>query len=642
MNSKFKKLLAFASLAFVGLGSLFTPTPANAVVTEVAHGPFNGVTCLERVGGAYPEDGLHFYYCGSDPNIKLNVVTAANALMTGFPQVKSFLSGRGSTYYIFQDAVQEAKYFKGAVTITDAEKQAAYASKVGYHGYTNTSRSVIYERMATGAYPNTSILSSAVIQETFFHESGHAYDLRSPMFGTGSDMARYVRIDQNYMDAVAQSPNGSSLRSTFGVQLSPTTQPPPANSPEWAEIWAEEFATRVIQQTGIGAIEQVNIQALNKYFQCSRAYVHAKMANPTASPTQADFDALDTAGDPNVFERCTSGIYCFEQGKTLNNYPLDGNNVNGATHAYRCNNFAAVAPAQVKPSDARNSELFVSSLQNLPPNVKTRLKAQNVKYFYFNNRDEANTYFQTYAPYKVNSATYVTSTAICGNTAYLSNGTGIVVSMYDNCSYSNPVSTPQNPNLRKTSYNQSGIAFGAASSPATPTFTKSGFTTLFGTDKTALTPTNWSTMTQAQRYGFLCNMFGTSPVSALEKQKGASTTPTGTGGAVCVGGTPDPLYQPSGNDPEFVSTLKMLWIMNSAKELWAEAFLVTIDTSTSPASYMPIVDRAIGSFQTPTPRAFNCTRAVIETYVNSATVPTSTALGAALTSAGCNSAPGPL
>ena len=72
---------------------------------------------------------------------------------------------------------------------------------------------------------------------------------------------------------------------------------------------------------------------------------------------------------------------CFEQGLTLNNYPLDGNNVPGATHAYRCNN----ATTGVKPSDARTQTLF-SGLQALPANVKTKLKAQNVRYFYFKAR----------------------------------------------------------------------------------------------------------------------------------------------------------------------------------------------------------------------------------------------------------------
>lgn len=355
------------------------------------------------------------------------------------------------------------------------------------------------------------------------------------------------------------------------------------------------------------------------------------------NPIKADFDALSSSADPQPFERCSGPIICYEQGITLNNYPLDGNNVNGATHAYRCNN----AATGVKPSDARNNELFVSSLQTLPANVKNKLKGQNAKYFYFNNRDEANQYFTwIYGT----SSSYISSTAICANTAVEGgNGANIIVSVYDNCSYTS--GKVLNPNLKLTAHHETGEAFGIALQPTDPKFATAGFNTLFVSDRTALTPPNWSTMSQAQRYSYVCAMYSVNAPSTLEIQYGANLNGKTTApiGAVCTGSTPAPFYQPIAKTPTVIAFDKLPMFMGSTRELWAEVFVVIVDSSTAPTSYLPMVDRVIGQNQSPT-RSFNCTRGVVQNYINTLLpLPATAPVGQmSLQSLGCNQNPGPL
>jgi len=333
---------------------------------------------------------------------------------------------------------------------------------------------------------------------------------------------------------------------------------------------------------------------------------------------------------------------CFEQGLTLNNYPLDGNNVPGATHAYRCNN----ATTGVKPSDARTQTLF-SGLQALPANVKTKLKAQNVRYFYFNNRNEANEFFANTAPYS-SYPVFAQSTGRCGYTALSPSGL-IVSSIYDNCYYDqilNPPLVVVNPSLKRSSYHESGHAFAFALNPSSPRDRTTGFVFLFNGDKTILTPANWSAasggqaaMTQAQRYSYLCNMFSVTALSNFEKELGANSA-GGPSGQVCQTSTlPYATYRPIAKTPTVVAGEKLPYFLTSP-ELWAEAFLITIDGAASPSNVLPTVDRVIGLNQSPI-RSFNCSRAVLESYINLLTPPPATG-PFSLAAKGCPTNPGPL
>ncbi len=88
---------------------------------------------------------------------------------------------------------------------------------------------------------------------------------------------------------------------------------------------------------------------------------------------------------------------------------------------------------------------------------------------------------------------------------------------------------------------------------------------------------------------------------------------------------------------------KLPMFMGSTRELWAEVFVVIVDSSTAPTSYLPMVDRVIGQNQSPT-RSFNCTRGVVQNYINTLLpLPATAPVGQmSLQSLGCNQNPGPL
>ncbi len=332
---------------------------------------------------------------------------------------------------------------------------------------------------------------------------------------------------------------------------------------------------------------------------------------------------------------------CFEQGVNLNNYPLDGNGVAGATHAYRCNN----ATTGVKPSDARNNELFVN-LQALPANVKAILKSRNVKFYFFNNRTEANDYFNSTAPYSGQpDGVFASSTARCAQTGYKPNydifgnpaGQDIVVAIYDVCTTTLVAGPYQNPDLKRVPYHEAGHAFDFAlasqksSQRGTPTSGSAGFLSFFSSDKAKLTPANWSTgspaMTQSQRYSYLCNLFGISNPSGLEIDLGFTTNTGGPNGKVCqTVSLPYPTFQPIAKTPSVVAAEKFPYFWPSSRESWAELFVIVVTgNNTSGPNTLPTVDRVYGMNQSPI-RSFNCTRAVIQWYVSNATTATTSPL----------------
>ena len=178
--------------------------------------------------------------------------------------------------------------------------------------------------------------------------------------------------------------------------------------------------------------------------------------------------------------RAATNIVCDAQGVTLNNYPLDGNGNAANTHAYRCKN----TTTGTKPTDARTQELFVA-IQTLPTNVKTQLKNHSVKYFYFNNRTEAASYFQNTAPYAGQSQFYPTTTR-CGNTAAISSSGVIAVAVYDNCYFDQhlvPNQVVLNPDLKRVGFHESGHAFAFALSPGNPPDRRAGYVNFFNDDR---------------------------------------------------------------------------------------------------------------------------------------------------------------
>ncbi|OPZ91805.1 MAG: hypothetical protein BWY75_00158 [bacterium ADurb.Bin425] len=332
-----------------------------------------------------------------------------------------------------------------------------------------------------------------------------------------------------------------------------------------------------------------------------------------------------------------AAIVCDAQGVSLNNYPLDGNGSASNTHAFRCKNTVT----GVKPTDARSNEYF-TNIQALPANVKSVLKSRGVKFFFFNNRDEANEYFNSTSPYAGRpNEVFASSTARCGQTGYHPTigifgelQQTIAVAIYDLCTVTKVAGPYQNPDLKRIPYHEAGHAFDfALASQKTNGRDKAvssatGSQNLFAYDKGKLTPSNWSTgtpaMTQSQRYNYLCNLFSISNPSGLEIDLGFTTNTGGPSGKVCqTVSLPYPAFQPITKTPSVVAAEKFPYFWNTPKESWAELFvIVATGNNLSGPNTLPTVDRVYGMNQSPI-RSFNCTRAVIQWYISNATTSTS-------------------
>lgn len=656
---KLKNFLAAAGLALIGLGSLLAVASAEAAVVACSN--------INTSSATWPA-GSYSQKCGTVNATKANSIYAA---LAGLSSTESNLYALAATpvYYFKNKADYTDSYptvlqpIFGGSAEAFADDLPAFTVKGATSG---TPRyTIVFEEITVGGAPFA--ISTNGLKVNAVHEIGHSSDyyyrataqsisgkeasdgrpflnllsrdwanfnLLAPCNASGTGVFNGFKGQGGVFFCNGVNGAGSALSATYTGLTNRTIlqRGIPGIFLKPREVWSELHAI-VAGQSDTGFTDSADQYFSGTRFACTHKFVET-ITTTGMMPTAAQ---LPSGCLPPV---------CDEQGITLNNYPLDGNNVAGATHAYRCRN----PNTGVKPSDTRTNELFVSSLQNMPANVKTKLKAENVKFYFFNNRDEANDYWNSTQPGFTNA---ISLTLPCGNTARNSSTGAIVVSIYDNCDYTqntSPVSYVQNPNLRRTSFHEAGKAFGIALAPTDPTYQKAGFVTLFTSDKTALTPPNWSAasggnpaMTQAQRYSYVCNMFSISALSALEKEYGAITAGAANGAVCDTVSTPNIFYQPIAKTPTVIAGDKLPLFMTSSMELWAEVFVVVIDSATSPSSYLPMNDRVIGLNQSPT-RSFNCTRGVVQAYVNTLLPPPAT--GAAgtgsLQSLGCNQTPGPL
>ena len=107
MKRTISKLRSLIGFGLVTLATFLVTTPAHAVVTENTI-TRNGVTCYQRIGGTYPENGL-YYYCGVKPATKTPLQNASTGFSTTCPYVAGNLSTKGVFIYIFRNAVEAAK-----------------------------------------------------------------------------------------------------------------------------------------------------------------------------------------------------------------------------------------------------------------------------------------------------------------------------------------------------------------------------------------------------------------------------------------------------------------------------------------------------------------------------------------------------
>lgn len=207
-----------------------------------------------------------------------------------------------------------------------------------------------------------------------------------------------------------------------------------------------------------------------------------------------------------------AAITCAAYGTGRNSYPQDG------THAFRCTNTAT----NTKPTDSRATTLFDTvSDTRFPASAKNRLKNANVLYFFFNNQADADTYFKNTSPYNqqwpmasvirdFNGAALNTQCANTGMISYL--GTlYIAVAVYDTCVYQTNGVATSNPDLPHIVLHESGHAYDftfASGMAANETASKKTFwrQSVQG-DWGALTPSNWNSLTAAQKGSVAKNLW---------------------------------------------------------------------------------------------------------------------------------------
>ncbi len=132
MKRTFKSLLAAAGLAFIGLGAA---SPAFAVPTNGVPVIQNGITCVPRINGNYPENG-HINRCGTATAAKLGqMVTATQGLAVTAPnaltQLTNFHTQAPQQIYLFGTQAEYNTFF-GA----QPHPQPSSVNSVGLSSYT--------------------------------------------------------------------------------------------------------------------------------------------------------------------------------------------------------------------------------------------------------------------------------------------------------------------------------------------------------------------------------------------------------------------------------------------------------------------------------------------------------------------------
>lgn len=339
-------------------------------------------------------------------------------------------------------------------------------------------------------------------------------------------------------------------------------------------------------------------------------------------------------------------VSCQEYGTNFSttSYPTDGGGVPGATHAFVCKN----NNTSVQPSSSRTSTLYsaVSSgfgSNAFPGAVKSQLKSANVKYFFFNNRDEANNYFAHTGPYSnglLNTiAPFVSTTSRCANTGYGWTATTayIAVAVYNNCTLdqnTSPAVPISNPSLERTILHESGHAwdftYGSLLNQVLGVRSqRTAFKNTVNYDVTNLTPSGFAGMSVQNKDKAVCDLFapGNQP-SALERDL-AATAIGGPNGQVCTSSSPPVRYAPystNNKTPTEIAFEKIPYFITASgqqehyTDSWAEIFVIEAFDTASPPAFLQMTDRVMGN-TTVNPRAFNCTRAVMRAFINTLNPP---------------------
>ena len=315
---------------------------------------------------------------------------------------------------------------------------------------------------------------------------------------------------------------------------------------------------------------------------------------------------------------------CVPKTSTSSNYPLDN------VHAMSC------LPAGYTNSVMSKSQIETAvfgAIQSLPTNnggtttkrPRDFLQSQGVVVFIFKNRAEANTWMSMNSPY--NTSIFQTTTSRCGNTASNQTGIGIgqniALMVYAECTYAR--SSEANRDVRATALHEAGHAweFALASTKLigrTNVISASpAFTALLNEDIAKLTPSNWSTRTQAQKNSYICNVFGSATATPLEIDLGSPS------GAVCTGTTPNGTN--GSKTPQQIMQERAPYFLPGSDQ-WAEQTKIKKDGISS--DILTTTDKALGSNTAPR-QNFKCARYALLVFYDTSEPPTA----AQLMSQGC-------
>jgi hypothetical protein len=282
MKRTFKSWLAAAALAFVGLGSLLTASPAHAAITPVTQ---NSVTCNRYDGGLFPANSRYFNcthgagFTGYNSTAQSTINLVLNSV--GYPQVRPVLqNGTGTRIFIFNDAMDMGAWWTYPVACcTTAQKQQIYSAYFGSSAATLDPNQIdacdvrVFVAKAVSGYPVVVKQTTSEFTSTVAHELGHCFDAltNAPTSYThlsaSSTFNTLYNKDKLYLQT--NDPNYATDIVTYAYWL---------NNKD--ELFAQEFA-----RTEVGSNMPVD-NVIGQYMSCTLKYTQTWMKfkrNPTAA-----------------------------------------------------------------------------------------------------------------------------------------------------------------------------------------------------------------------------------------------------------------------------------------------------------------------------------------------------------------------
>ncbi len=286
-------------------------------------------------------------------------------------------------------------------------------------------------------------------------------------------------------------------------------------------------------------------------------------------------------------------------------YPADNAPVS-ATSPYGAHYWVCTSPRHAAPADyLQRASVAMGPIGNLTAPVLSLVKTNNLTYYYFQDRADANMFFEKKFGLFVGKLS--TTTARCGNTATPTDFSRVIAMVYDTCSYDNLGTTPPNPNPGKIAAHETGHGvdfiygnlYGGASH--TPPSKSAGFKALangisgyYIGDYFAYTPSNWSVavgatpaMTAAQKTSYVCNIFKSTLPSDLERAFGVLNE------RVCLDATPTSI-----NDNSVIGLTNFTTL--NPEQIAEKRFPYFFDTS---ELFAELFSKRFGSIPSPNPLA---------------------------------------